>query len=161
MDKPDELPLLLGPRGEAPITYAGVTYTVSKLGIHQLVELERWMRRVAFVIFRDMMEENVIPAAWYSQSLAEAWDRSNAMMLFSRLGSSWWIDSIEGRLRTLWVSVRMKHAKVTIDDIERWVPVEAVYDLGGLVSEIISLRKTNPTVPPSNTGETSQSTDAS
>mgnify|MGYP001573526614 CR=1 FL=1 len=137
-----------GPRTEIPLTYGGVTFVASKLGLAQHVELERWMRRVPFELVKDVIAD--MPVSSQTDLLSQAWDVSQQMLYFGNAGFRFRTFSVEGIARTLWVAIRKKHPETTFDEILNWLPPSAMDEVTEIIAELNGQVQKNPTGPEAN-----------
>lgn len=154
----------LGPRSSIPLTFGGKTYVAAKFNIERLIELERWMRRAPFELFREVVAEKdndgklVFDMFVQREMLAQAWDCSQDMLMFSPAGMRFWMYSIEGITRAVWIAVRVQNPTVTFAQVRDWLPPEKVDDCTAVIAELMGKTSGNPTPPASGPDKTTETT---
>lgn len=135
-----------GPRAEVPMQFGNKTYIATKFDIARLVELERWMRRAPFEILNQTLAESngAISAGMVKQMLANAWDKSQAMLLFAYEGRLFWMFSIEGITRALWLLLKPKHPELKWEDVLALAAPEDVDVYTNLIAEMMGHSPSKP-----------------
>jgi hypothetical protein len=157
------------PRAEIPITFNGKTLVFPRLGLHQIFELERWVRKSSFKLFVQAMEDEGASNFLQQQMKAEAWDRAHSMMLLSISGRKFMYESVETLVQVLWVSARdyapnvsvfhdgKPGARLSYNDLLGWLPVHEVMNrsiatLQNLVVEIVGYYEPENPIEPATAG---------
>src|SRR5262245_26043492 len=138
-----------GSRAVVPITFGGVKYLATKFDLARLIELERWMRRAPFDLLKQVIAESngELNPAMVREMLANAWDKSQAMLLFTYEGRRFWMMSIEGIARAIWLLLRPEHPKLTFDEVVSLVPPDRVDECTNLIADMMGYPNANPTEP--------------
>lgn len=146
-----------GPRAEIPLTFGNETFIATKFNLERLIELERWMRRAPFEQFQRVLDSQkngtAFDLATQREMLAQAWDHSQDMLLFSFAGKRFWMQSIEGIVRALWISLRVRNPELTYDRVVAWLPPDKVDVCTDTLAELMGHSRENPTPPASEAPE--------
>jgi hypothetical protein len=133
-----------------PLQFGGKTYLASKFNLARLVELERWMRRAPFDLLKTVLADTSDPkpdAFMVRELLAYAWDNSQDMLLFTAAGRRFWMHSIEGITRAIWIAILPNDPALTYEQLLDSMAPEKIEDATNTVAELMGHTRENPTPP--------------
>lgn len=147
-----------GPRAEVPMTFGDKTYLATKFDIARLIELERWMRRAPFDLLKaELADSNGdLSPTMVREMLSQAWDKSQGMLIFAYEGRRFWMYSIEGIARAMWLLLKPKHPELKYTDVINLLPPDRIDECTEVIADLMGHSRENPTPPAKEPETTSQ-----